>query len=59
VTTTTAAKRLGCSRRTVQRWCRNLGWPKEGRDWMLSLAQVDLLAASVHDGPGNPGQVRR
>jgi len=54
MTTTAAARELRCSRETVQRWCRVLGYVREGRDWLLSRAQLRELKARVQPGPGNP-----
>ena len=54
MTTKHAAKLLGSSIRTVQRWCKKLGYPREGRDWLLTDDQVEQLRARVQPGPGNP-----
>jgi len=54
MTTTAAAKLLHCSRRTVQRWCQVFGYPREGRDVLLTDEQVAELRQRVQPGPGNP-----
>ena len=54
VSTTTVAVQLGLARRTVQKWCRTLDFPKEGRDYRLTARQVEQIRAASHDKPGRP-----
>ena len=54
VSTTTVAVQLGLARRTVQKWCRTLGYEKEGRDYRLSPKQVEQIRGVCHDKPGRP-----
>lgn len=57
LTTTDAAKRLKCSRRTVQRWCeRESIGQRIGRDVLLTLADVARLRKLVQDGVGRPAK---
>lgn len=52
-----AASRLGLSVRTVQKWCRVLGYERVGRDYILTEKQIDEIAARAHDKPGRPPTV--
>ena len=54
ISTAAVAKLLGLARRTVQKWCRTLGYEKEGRDYRLSPKQVEQIRAASHDKPGRP-----
>ena len=58
MTTTAAARELRCSRETVQRWCRRLGYEREGRDWWITGKQVDELRERVQPTRGNPQWIR-
>jgi len=53
-TTTQAARELGIARRTVQKWCAILGFERVGRDYVLTVAQVQQIAERAHDKPGRP-----
>ena len=54
VSTTAVAVQLGLARRTVQKWCQYLGFPKEGRDYLLIDRQVEQIRGVCHDKPGRP-----
>jgi len=54
MTTTAAARELRCSRETVQRWCRILGYEREGRDWWITEKRLGAIRERVQPGPGNP-----
>lgn len=52
--TASVARLHGCSRRTVQRWCKVLGFERRGRDWWLTREQIKELVAHVQPTRGNP-----
>ena len=52
--TAEAAKKIGCSPRTVHRIAAKLGIPKVGNACVFTATQVKQIAAQANDGPGNP-----
>ena len=54
LTAAQAAVRLGIAQRTVQKWCRELGLRKVGRDYVLTDEDVRRIAEHAQDGPGRP-----
>ena len=46
-------------RRTVQRWCKELGFKRIGRDWWLTNEEVVEVLANIRPRPGNPSFARR
>jgi len=62
LSTTAAARHLGCSRASVQRSAKLLGlgiYTEAGR--LVGLAPVDLdaVGGAIHDEPGNPEWIAR
>lgn len=55
LTVSQAAKQLGVSSRTVRRACERIGIARHGRNYMISLADLERLRSEVRTGPGNPG----
>lgn len=54
MTTVALAKILKANRRTIQRWCTLLGYKREGRDYVLTSAQVKEITRHLRPGPGRP-----
>ena len=54
MTTVKLAELLKVDRRTVVRWCQQLGYEREGRDFILTAAQVREISKHVRPGPGRP-----
>ena len=53
-TVTQATSLLGIAPRTVQKWCKDLGFEKVGRDYILTDKQISQIKIACHDGPGRP-----
>lgn len=59
-TTVDAARAIGCTPRTVRRWCRQLNVGKRiGGAIVLTTADVAKLARHVRPGPGQPPKGER
>ena len=58
ITTTQAAEMLGIARRTVQKWCAELGFERQGRDYLLTDDQLAQIRAVAQDAPGRPKKDR-
>lgn len=39
---------------TLSRVCVRLGLSRDGRDWVLSRDQAELVIRALHERPGNP-----
>jgi hypothetical protein len=49
------ADKLGCSRQTVLKYCRKLGFGKHGRDYYLTEREVNLMVSEMKKARvGNP-----
>lgn len=49
-----AKMELTCSPSTVTRHCKALGLTKNGRDWLLTDADLKKLKKHIQPKPGNP-----
>ena len=54
VTTREASGILNLAWRTVKKWCKKLGFPKWGRDYLLTSEQMKLINENVKRGRGRP-----
>lgn len=54
LTTAEAARKLNLARRTVQKWCVELGFTKQGRDYLLDEEQVEQIRIVAQGAPGRP-----
>jgi transposase len=53
--TVTAAEKLGVSPATISRWAKRLSLGKKlGPSLLLSERDLQVIADSHHNGPGNP-----
>lgn len=50
------AEQLGAALRTIQRWCKVLGFKKTGRDYVLTDTQISKIENRLQAKPGRPGK---
>lgn len=55
-TTTQAARFSGLARRTIQRWCKELGFLRFGRDYVLTEKQLAYIQQVAQKKPGRPSK---
>lgn len=53
-TATEVAIQFNAALRTIQRWCKVLGFEKTGRDYILTPKQVSAIKARLQGKPGRP-----